>query len=207
MLHLKPGLTFAFAFLVLFAPEVRPQIYRCPQPDGSILMSDRACLTGEIREGNKWTSIREIEIRKAEEEARKRHDEERTREAESRRRQLEAQAAESRERELRARIEKQVELGRRPTAQSNAPTSDAVNRMTTYATVLGRAIGCNIDVGTETNKVGAWFDREFPLGKSKPMYLGILAEGMKRNSEMQRQGRSPDSCASIRSQIQSFPWP
>jgi hypothetical protein len=93
------------------------------------------------------------------------------------------------------------------TAQTDNSTlskSSAIDRMTTYTTVLGRGIGCGVS-GTETasSRFGAWMDSQ---GLTKN-YLLVAAAGIKMAAEQQRAGNSPDSCSTVRVQFASFPWP
>jgi hypothetical protein len=87
-----------------------------------------------------------------------------------------------------------------------AATDEDVDRLTTYAVVLGRAIACGVDVKDASSRVGSWMDRTFS-NKEKAMYLAIFAEGMKYHAEQQRAGRSPDSCTSVRNSFAKIPWP
>ncbi len=80
--------------------------------------------------------------------------------------------------------------------------------MTTYATILGRAIGCRINVDSEMTRVGKWMDLTFPPGTAlQRTYLPIFLEGIKHHALEQRQGRSPDSCETIQKEVREFPWP
>lgn len=82
--------------------------------------------------------------------------------------------------------------------------SSAIDRMTTYTTVLGRGIGCGVS-GTETisSRFGAWMDSQ---GLTKD-YVLLAAAGIKMAADQQRAGNSPDSCTTVRAQFASFPWP
>lgn len=83
-------------------------------------------------------------------------------------------------------------------------TASAIDRMTTYTTVLGRGMGCGV-AGTEnaSSRFGAWMDSQ---GLTKN-YLLVAAAGIKMAAEQQRAGNSPDSCSTVRAQFASFPWP
>lgn len=184
----------------LFAPLAHAEIYRCRQPDGSVTLSDKACPGGDVREGNEWTSLQEIERRRAEavEDARK---------LEVEKREIQAASAKVRERAASERTARQYSIrsSREPVAK--VPISDSIDRMTTYAVVLGRAIGCGMDVSGPSGRVGDWFDSNFPLGPQKVQYLSIMAQGIKHHAEQQRRGNSPDSCSQVRVQMANFPWP
>lgn len=97
---------------------------------------------------------------------------------------------------------------KRRSKASPAPSAVDIDRMTTYATLLGRAIGCGIDVDPEMRRVGRWMDRTFPPGSAKQKtYLPIFMAGIKHHAEEQRAGRSPDSCTTLRREVKAFPWP
>lgn len=83
-----------------------------------------------------------------------------------------------------------------------------VDQMTTYATILGRAIGCGVETGEAQRKVGRWMDQQFPPGSDdQKTYLPVFIEGMRKSAEDQSKGRSPDSCSTIRRGFADFPWP
>jgi hypothetical protein len=51
-------------------------------------------------------------------------------------------------------------------------------------------------------------DRVFPPGsKDQQIYLPIFVWGMTHHAREQAAGRSPDSCAEMRRQVRTFPWP
>lgn len=91
-----------------------------------------------------------------------------------------------------------------PLEGSTLTKSMAIDRMTTYTTVLGRGIGCGVS-GTESasSRFGNWMDAQ---GLTKN-YLLVAAAGIKMAAEQQRAGQSPDSCAKVRAQFATFPWP
>ncbi len=93
-------------------------------------------------------------------------------------------------------------------ASALAATNADIDRMTTYAVILGRAAGCGIDTSIESARVGRWMDRKFPPGSQDQLtYLPVFVQGMTYHAKMQSSGSSPDSCAEIRRQIRTFPWP
>ncbi len=87
--------------------------------------------------------------------------------------------------------------------------SDAdVDKLTTYAVILGRAAGCGIDTTVATGRVGRWMDRVFPPGsRDQQTYVPIFLEGMRYHAQQQIEGKSPDSCAAVRRSLDGFPWP
>ena len=105
-------------------------------------------------------------------------------------------------------IQKRATEPSKSSSTANMPkttsTASAIDRMTTYTTVLGRGIGCGV-AGTEnaSSRFGAWMDSQ---GLTKN-YLLVAAAGIKMAAEQQRAGNSPDSCSTVRAQFASFPWP
>lgn len=90
----------------------------------------------------------------------------------------------------------------------NAASSEDIDKLTTYAVILGRAVACDADVDDASRRVGRWMDGAFPPGSSEQgTYLSIFMEGMRYHALQQREGNSPDSCAAVRSALNKFPWP
>jgi len=93
-------------------------------------------------------------------------------------------------------------------AHVQAANESDVDRMTTYATVLGRALGCGVDVDGPSSRVGKWMDRTFPPGtQDQKTYLPVFLAGVRHHANAQRQGNSPDSCSKVKSSFSAFPWP
>lgn len=94
-----------------------------------------------------------------------------------------------------------------PTAV-HAGTEADVDRMTTYAVILGRAIGCGIGVDAEMRRVGSWMDRVFPPGSvDQQTFLPIFVAGLQYHAEAQANGNSPDSCNMVRREYSQMLWP
>ena len=70
---------------------------------------------------------------------------------------------------------------------------DPVDAMTTFAVILGRAIGCGVDVEKPANKVAIWMDNTFS-NKERATYLPVFAFGVEHHMKQQQSGKSPDSC-------------
>ncbi len=89
-----------------------------------------------------------------------------------------------------------------------AATSSDINKLTTYATILGRAIACGVKTDREMKRVSTWMDRRFPPGSSdQKIYLPIFIIGMEQNAKNQANGSSPDSCRTVRREYAKIPWP
>lgn len=87
--------------------------------------------------------------------------------------------------------------------------SDAdVNKLTTYAVMLGRAAGCGFSVTSEASQVGSWMDRRFKPGSAdQKTYLPIFMAGVRENADRQSRGLSPDDCSTVRQQFSLVSWP
>lgn len=96
-----------------------------------------------------------------------------------------------------------------PAAASPAPRlsyETAMDRLTSYTTVLGRGVGCNFDTQVPQQRVYAWLKQSFAaehLEEAKAVYLATMAIATKQ----QMSGQTPDTCASLAGTIATFPWP
>ena len=179
-----------------------PQIYKCTQPDGKVTLSDKECDSGSRRQGIEWVDV--------EKDKRARDEADRQRvEAAERPKRLEQERA---EREAnQAVVERHPELDRRKAAAASAAGRSAVtdanvDRMTSYAVILGRAVGCGLDTGAASRRVGVWMDATFSADQRK-VYLPVFITGMQQQAEGQRAGSSPDSCSQVRQQFWRVAWP
>ncbi|WP_141567904.1 hypothetical protein [Comamonas testosteroni] len=83
-----------------------------------------------------------------------------------------------------------------------------IDKMTTYAVLLGRAMGCGVEVKKPMERVGAWMDKVFPPGsEDQRVILPIFVQGLVDHSKAQSEGRSPDSCSQVRTAINKTKWP
>ena len=87
--------------------------------------------------------------------------------------------------------------------------SDAdVNKLTSYAVMLGRAAGCGVSVTDQAGRVGSWMDRQFEPGSAdQQMYLPIFMAGVRDNADRQSRGLSPDDCSTVHKQFTLVDWP
>lgn len=82
-----------------------------------------------------------------------------------------------------------------------------IDKMTTYAVMLGRAAGCGFDTTYEFKQVGYWLDRTFPpKSKDQQIYLPIFLSGVEYHAQQQADGKSPDSCSSIKKSLAKTTW-
>jgi len=93
-----------------------------------------------------------------------------------------------------------------PGSIAYAESSRDTDRLTTYAVVLGRCIGCGFDMEDQSRRVGSWLDQTF-AGKERQQMLKIFIIGMEREARAQHEGKSPDSCRALRRSCADFPWP
>lgn len=86
------------------------------------------------------------------------------------------------------------------------PYEVAMDRLTTYASVLGRGMGCRISVAPAAERVTHWMYRSFGAEDLKVAQVVFLT-GTELAARQQMSGQSPDTCASLVSTIETFPWP
>lgn len=92
-------------------------------------------------------------------------------------------------------------------AVASTPTYDeAMDDLTTYATILGRGMGCRIDIGEATKRVTYWMYGSFN-STTLPVAQVVMLTTTEFAANQQIAGQSPDSCGSLAGTIASFPWP
>lgn len=99
-----------------------------------------------------------------------------------------------------------------PAPAALASASDSmlmhIDRVTTYAVLLGRGIGCGQNVQPQIERVGAWMDRVAPPGSAgQQTLLPMLMQHSEYHAQQQASGLSPDSCGAVARAIKSHPWP
>jgi len=91
---------------------------------------------------------------------------------------------------------------------SNAATNADINKLTTYAVIIGRAVACGVDIKPAMKDVGRWMDRRFPPGSSdQQIYLPVFSQGVQYHAQRQTDGKSPDGCSSVRRTFNQMDWP
>ncbi|WP_302356715.1 hypothetical protein [Alcaligenes sp. YSL9] len=90
--------------------------------------------------------------------------------------------------------------------QSYAVSDADIDRLTTYAIVLGRAAACGVEVEAESKRVGGWMDRRFSKSDQQ-VYLPIFFEGARIAALDQSNGTSPESCSDAIKVFNRFTWP
>jgi hypothetical protein len=97
-------------------------------------------------------------------------------------------------------------LGLMSAGNSMAADSADVDRLTSYAVMLGRGVACGMGIQDKMSRVGGWIDSTFE-GRERSMYLVIFSNGVRHHADMQKRGETPDSCGAVRQAYLSFPWP
>ncbi|MCQ8106478.1 hypothetical protein NP590_20440 [Methylomonas sp. SURF-2] len=83
-----------------------------------------------------------------------------------------------------------------------------IDKLTSYAVMLGRALGCGIDTKYASSKIGEWIDRVFPPGSNSQItYLPIFLSGIQHHAKQQVSGNSPDNCSAVTSAFNKMPLP
>lgn len=93
-------------------------------------------------------------------------------------------------------------------APARAASEAQLGEMSTYATILGRAAACNLDVRWPSRLVSDWLDDTFPPGSEEQQrLLGSFVEEMLANAALQRSDPGAASCAEVARTVQTFGWP
>lgn len=110
--------------------------------------------------------------------------------------------------ELRFNIDTKQQSLTVVSASSNAASDADIDKLTSYAVFIGRAIACGANTSYASGRVGAWMDKKFPPGsKDQQIYLPIFIAGVKYHAEQQKSGHSPDSCSTVLHQFNLVSWP
>ena len=83
------------------------------------------------------------------------------------------------------------------------------DKVATYGTFIGRATACNVNaqaIDSASHKIGKWMDRSF-FGKDKVELMKIFMTSARYHMRRQQQGKSPDSCGTVRKQFKLVNWP
>lgn len=91
------------------------------------------------------------------------------------------------------------------TTFSWAYTDNDVKRMSGYASVLGRAVACGINVDKESYRVAAWLDATFREQSEQfsQEFLAVAAQ----NAQMQKTGKASEDCKKVAVIVQGIIWP
>jgi hypothetical protein len=94
------------------------------------------------------------------------------------------------------------------TVSASDPMYDHIDRISTYAVLIGRGAACGVDVSEPARRVGVWLDRVAPPGSAaQQTLLPMLTQQGQYHAQQQSSGRSPDDCATVARAIARFQWP
>lgn len=85
-------------------------------------------------------------------------------------------------------------------------TEKDYDNVTTYATIMGRAVACGAQIGEPSSLVGAWIDRTFPPSE-RASQVYVYSTAIQYAAEQQNSGNSPDSCSSALRAFNKTRWP
>lgn len=86
---------------------------------------------------------------------------------------------------------------------SYAVSNENIDKLTTYAVIIGRATACGIDTKEFGDKVGKWFDKTFTR-KEQAIYIKVFEIGIYHSAQVQSDGQSPDSCYTIQKEVTRY---
>jgi hypothetical protein len=81
-----------------------------------------------------------------------------------------------------------------------------IDKMTTYAVIMGRGMACGASWRGAYDRVSDWLVTTFS-GTEGAMLAMIFVEGMRYHAEQQSKGLSPDNCSAVRATFHQMPWP
>jgi hypothetical protein len=123
-------------------------------------------------------------------------------ESERSRRVAESQAAET------SQPSEQVLPASTGSEPSQAQMFGYIDRVTTYAVLIGRGAACGVNTKSYAGRVGAWVDRVAPPGtRAQQTLLTQLMQGSYYHAQQQSTGQSPDSCDVVARAVARFDWP
>jgi hypothetical protein len=98
-------------------------------------------------------------------------------------------------------------LGNSLAQPAHAASEAEVERLSSFAMVLGRGIGCNLDTKRAAAVLNQWFDKAFPPGSGEQEhYLPRFAAEVEQYRLQQHSGDSPDSCADVAQAFYTLRW-
>lgn len=85
-------------------------------------------------------------------------------------------------------------------------TEKDYDNVTTYATIMGRAVACGASISGPSASVGAWIDRTFPPSERASQVV-VYSTAIQYAADQQASGNSPDTCSSALSAYNKTRWP
>ena len=90
----------------------------------------------------------------------------------------------------------------------NASMPPLIDKVSTYAVLIGRGAACGVDISGPSERVGAWLDRVAPPGsQAQLMLLPMFMQQSRYHAAQQAGGQSPDDCSTVQRAVQTYPWP
>ncbi|MDP3750077.1 MAG: hypothetical protein Q8Q88_23885 [Phenylobacterium sp.] len=106
---------------------------------------------------------------------------------------------------------------RLPEIDPNAPIDPALissdryqnmDRLTTYAVLIGRATGCRFQTGPLDDRVRKWIIGATSNSRAdRDVMFAVWQAGIRENAYAQLEGRSPDDCDAVARGIHGHRWP
>lgn len=87
--------------------------------------------------------------------------------------------------------------GLRPTSQRRTLTDEQIDRMITFATILGRASGCGFTIDGQMRNLVSWLDQNVSDPAARAAYLDTAGLAFDRAALQQRSGTTGDSCLDV----------
>lgn len=106
----------------------------------------------------------------------------------------------------RSSTEKAPALARSSSTPAVSPQT--IDRLTTYAVLIGRATACDANGSEAFNRVERWFNSQVPPESAlHQVHWTIFLEGMRHHMRLQRDGLSPDNCSEVLRVFHGIRWP
>lgn len=89
-----------------------------------------------------------------------------------------------------------------------AAASDAdVRRLESFALLLGRGIGCELNTDQALAYINRWFEQTFPpVSADRQRNLARFREIARFHAQEQRSGESPDQCSNVSNAFKALGW-
>lgn len=91
------------------------------------------------------------------------------------------------------------------TRSAAEPASD-MDKVTTYAELLGRGISCGFDMKEQTRRVGTWIDHTF-TGQDMGLARKQFVTGMQQGVKKQAAEPAEESCPRLQKTLNEVTWP
>lgn len=82
-----------------------------------------------------------------------------------------------------------------------------MDRLTTYAVLIGRGTGCRFDTRPMDDRVRTWIVAAANSRADRDTMFSVWDAGIRANAYAQLEGRSPDDCAAVARGLRGHRWP